>query len=106
MYDGASCHSSKLSLGWLKKHLPAAVRPLTKGEWPPYSPDLNPIELLWSIIQDRVIARQVETVDELTQVVVEEWWRVDQSTIRGLYDDLDWKIPECIEKEGGRFETR
>ena len=69
------CHlGRKLSLcmtlnsGFLKKSL---VKSATIMEWPPYSPDLNPIENMWSIIKRKVYAngKQFSSKDELWNVI-------------------------------------
>ena len=43
MHDNAPSHicCARLTLGFLKKSL---VKNATNMDWPPYSPDLNPIE--------------------------------------------------------------
>ena len=79
---------------------------LRRGEWPANSPDLNPIEKLWNILQDRVIEEQAETVDELKAAVIKAWWDIPQSTIQHLISAVPNKILKCIEKEGGRTNAR
>ncbi len=41
MQDGACAHRSLKACKWLKEH------ELDVFDWPPYSPDLNPIKELW-----------------------------------------------------------
>jgi len=41
--------------------------------WPPNSPDLNPIEGIWLYLKDRIRAREPRTLEELEQVAFEEW---------------------------------
>src|SRR5688572_20858153 len=43
--DGARAHTSAVSRAWLNENIPNYIE-----NWPPNSPDLSPIENLWSII--------------------------------------------------------
>ena len=47
--DGAPAHTAKATKQWCKKNLPNFIK---KDEWPANSPDLNPFENLWNIIDE------------------------------------------------------
>ena len=55
-------------------------------EWPARSPDLNPIEHLWDILQRRVSGRQKPpaTVQALTAALREEWNGINRVSVRLL----------------------
>ena len=42
-------------------------------DFPTYSPDLNPIENLWNDIARRVELKPASTLEELQDVVADEW---------------------------------
>jgi transposase len=88
---------------WLRKKLPRHIRGLLKSEWPALSPDLNLIERLWAILQNRVIELEPSTKEELIVCVKKTWWEIDQEVIRHLYNGMPNRISKCLAKEGGRF---
>ncbi|UYV84834.1 hypothetical protein LAZ67_X003652 [Cordylochernes scorpioides] len=65
--------------------------------WPPYSPDLSPIEHVWDIIGRRLHALpQPRSEDELWQMVEREWRAILQDAIRTLIDTLPRRVAACI----------
>lgn len=107
--DGASCHMSKFTQQWLEKSLHKSFTCTYKtGEngWPASPPDLNVIEKLWAILQDRVIEPRAYSEEDLTRVVVEEWWNIDQSVIRKLHDRIPARLQKCVNANDGRFRIR
>ncbi|UYV63350.1 hypothetical protein LAZ67_2003812 [Cordylochernes scorpioides] len=65
--------------------------------WPPYSPDLSPIEHVWDIIGRRLHALpQPRSEVELWQMVEREWRAIPQDAIRTLIDSLPRRVAACI----------
>lgn len=71
--------------------------------WPPYSPDLNIIENLWSIIKRRVRKRTPfpSNVDQLWSYVEEEWYQVTVEEIQALYESIPRRVNAVIQARGG-----
>ena len=49
MQDGARCHTAGTTLDDIKRKNVHYI-----SNWPPSSPDLNPIENFWALLQQRV----------------------------------------------------
>jgi len=69
-------------------------------DFPPYSPDLNPIENLWSILARRVEQRTCETVEELQDVIADEWDRVEPETLQKLAHSMPTRCQAVIDAAG------
>ncbi|UYV74910.1 Transposase [Cordylochernes scorpioides] len=70
--------------------------------WPPYSPDLSPIEHVWDIIGRRLHALpQPRSEEELWQMVEREWRAIPHDAIRTLIDSLPRRVAACIAVRGG-----
>ncbi|UYV83343.1 hypothetical protein LAZ67_23000652, partial [Cordylochernes scorpioides] len=87
--DNARPHTARISQ--------QALQDVQMLPWPPYSPDLSPIEHVWDIIGRRLHALpQPRSEDELWQMVEREWRAIPQDTIRTLIDSLPRRVAACI----------
>ena len=60
MQDNARPHVSNETLSVLQELEINILK-----DWPPYSPDLNIVEVVWAIMENRVEALQPKTMDDL-----------------------------------------
>ena len=67
-------------------------------KWPARSPDLNPIEKLWSIWAAKVYAndKQYYNVNELTTAILSEWAGIESETLRNLVNSMPKRCIEVI----------
>ncbi|UYV65892.1 hypothetical protein LAZ67_3005828, partial [Cordylochernes scorpioides] len=87
--DNARPHTARISQ--------QALQDVQMFPWPPYSPDLSPIEHVWDIIGRRLHALpQPHSEDELWQMVEREWRAIPQDAIRTLIDSLPRRVAACI----------
>ena len=59
--DNAPCHKSAKSMTRIRNHFDDQYIP----NWPANSPDLSPIENLWSIVQEKLQATNYSTLEEM-----------------------------------------
>jgi transposase len=95
MHDGATAHTAHNVQNYV----------LGKGfevlqNWPPYSPDLNPIEEVWAELNRRVSNRHPTTHEELVHYVKQEWDGMPQSLIDSYCNSFRKKLKRCVEKKG------
>jgi transposase len=98
LHDGDRKHTSKLARDWLDTHIPSYI---PKEHWPPNSPDLNIIEPLWTIVQDRVYSRDPRTMDGLKRIIREEWMAIDPELLHRLADSMPDRLAAVIAADGG-----
>ena len=55
--DNASCHKAQIISNWLLEH----DNVFTVLQWPPQSPDLNPIKPLWDVVEGEICIMDVPT---------------------------------------------
>ena len=96
MQDGAPCHTSEDTVAWLQRQC------LVLPGWPPNSPDLNPIEMIWAIIKARLYKRiDIKTRDELIAAVQAAWDAIAQETIDSLVRSFGRRVTLALEMMGG-----
>lgn len=95
MQDGARPHVCKRTMKYLE----------TKGvcvlqDWPPYSPDMNPIEHLWSILNDRIARDHPRNANELEQSLKRNWDAISQAEIDTLCERFSKKVKRVHDDNG------
>jgi hypothetical protein len=97
LQDGAHCHKSKIVSTWFKE------RPYIKlMDWPGNSPDLNPIENVWSWMKMQLRSSKAKNLKELQREVTELWvLKLDNSQyLRNLVKSMPRRLQDVIDREG------
>ena len=75
-------------------------------EWPPQSPDLNPIELLWDEL-DRMIRQNTPTSeDSLFSILQTAWREISLSRLENLVLRMPRLVRKLISVKGGFFDEK
>lgn len=94
LQDNAPMHKSKIVSEWLHN---SGVSVL---DFPPYSPDLNPIENLWAIIAREVEKQQCSTTDLLGDAVLKVWNELALEVFRKLAQSMPERCQAVIDAQG------
>ncbi len=64
------------------------------------SPDLNPIEHMWGILKRKVEKHHVSNIQQLRDVIMEEWKRMPATTCAPLLNSMPRRIKAVLDKNG------
>lgn len=100
--DGAPCHTAKVTQDWCQANLPGFI---PKDLWPPYSPDLNPMDyFVWSYLEARVNSHEHTNVEALRCCVMKEWIDLPLDLCRAAVGSWRKRLGLCMKAKGGYFE--
>lgn len=94
LQDNDPKHKSVLVKAWLHNN------GISMLDFPPYSPDLNPIENLWNDMARRVEARPASSIAQLQDVIAEEWAATDVDLLRKLAHSMPARCQAVIAVHG------
>jgi transposase len=93
--DNARPHTAPNTMKWMNEFGINVIK-----DWPPYSPDLNAIELVWSWMSNYVKSRLPTTKEELKTAIQLAWENCTQLIIQNFIDHVYHIMQRVIEAEG------
>ena len=110
--DNAPCHKAKAVMEWFDDPTPEDLRQddvdwrFDTLEWPAQSPDLSPIENLWSEVEQDLKRRCVHPTSNaaLFKEVKFSWENISMSVIHNLCDSMPKRCRDVIAQKGYHIE--
>lgn len=102
--DGAPAHRSRHTVAFLTANLPEFIEP---QNWPPNSPDLNPVDYsIWGALQQLVYRQKIRDLDHLKEVLTSCWDQIGQDLIDKAINQWLTRISLVIRAKGSYIEHR
>ena len=93
-HDNDPKHTGHVVKNWLNKE---GIECLT---WPPFSPDLNPIEHLWDELERRMKKHHPKNENELRHALQAEWEGIGTDVTKKLIESVPNRLYECRRIKG------
>jgi transposase len=99
LQDNASSHTAHRSVAALRE---SGIQEVPS--FPPYSPDLNPIEGVWNLLKRRVYQRQPRPTKyaELVQAIREEWDALEPDDYVEFILSMPERVQAVLAANGGQ----
>lgn len=95
--DNAPCHKARNTMEWFRNH----NIPLL--DWPPTSPDANPIENLWAIIDRSLINYTISTASDLKKAILDIWSKITIDQCVKLVHSMPNRVLSILRSKGGNI---
>ena len=94
--DGAPCHRSKIVKDCILK------RRRRTFDWPPQSPDMNPIENAWSMLKYEVGKYKYDNLVDLQGAIMQTWFhQLPKQYFEKLALSMHNRLQKSIKQRGG-----
>ncbi|CAF1312566.1 unnamed protein product [Rotaria sordida] len=95
--DNDPKHRSNICKQFIRKNVPELL------DWPSNSPDVNPIENIWSIVKRKVEKRKPKNTDELELFLAEEFKNTDINVVKNCVMSMKNRCLSLISSKGERI---
>lgn len=103
-HDNDPKHTSKVCKNYLKNL--EQRKTLQVMIWPPQSPDLNPIELLWDELDRAVRKHRPKSKTDLWSILQKEWSNIKPETLDKLINRMPRICQAVINSKGSHFDEK
>ena len=99
LQDSVPCHKAKKVMKYMKEII------LKVLDWPENSPDLNPIENLWSIIKLRLRSEDCTAKTKVIEAIIRIWFRDPEikEKYHKLVDSTPNRVQQVLKNDGGHI---
>ena len=102
--DGAPSHTSNATQTHLEQAVPHFIK---KDEWPPQSPDLNPMDYtIWDSLSEKVYKGRTQkfTENEQKEKIREKWEEITLEEVRKSIGSFKKRLRAVCEQNGGHID--
>jgi len=100
--DGATSHTARVTQLWCRENCPSWI---SKEEWPPSSPDLNPLDFsLWSILEANACSVPCRNIDALKRKLTKCWDEISLDVVRAAVAAFPKRLRSVVKARGKHFE--
>jgi hypothetical protein len=103
--DGTTAHTAEVNMDLLRAMFGNRILSrFAQIQWPPRSTDLSAPDLfLCGHLKDRLYRTNTRTIEELKESITEVVRATDEDLRRREMKNLQERLQECIEKQGGHL---
>ena len=94
LQDNARIHIGKKTQNFLQES------EVVLAEHPAYSPDLNPIELIWKFLKDEVEKKSPQNLEELKQGIEQAWEGIDLEVVQNCVEHVKNRMKIVFDANG------
>ncbi len=97
--DNAPCHKAQIISEWFLEQ----YNEFTLLKWPPQSPDLNPIEHLWYVVERKIRIMDVQPINlqQLRDAIMSIWTKISEECFQHLVEYMPRRIKAVLKAKGG-----
>ena len=95
--DGSPCHTSQFTRNYLNQNFAYIL------SWPPYSPDMSPIENIWAWLKAEISKDRPSSIASLKRLAKKHWNRITPEFLAPYINSMSNRMRETILNRGGNI---
>ena len=95
--DSSGVHRAEIITNFIDEKMPYKIK------WPSYSPDISPLENVWSWLKKEVAKDCPKTLRDLKDSIKRHWRRVTSDFLAPYIDSMPQRMKMLIENKGGKI---
>jgi hypothetical protein len=93
--DNARPHRAKFTLAKFAE-LKVPLYPI----WPARSPDLSPVEQMWTLVKTNTDVSNIRSRDDLDRELIRAWDEIPMTTVNNLHNSYERRLRACLRLNG------